>query len=118
MNIENKTVLVTGSTDGVGRLVARRLADQGARVIIHGRDRARGERLRDEIRAAKRGSAAFLPADLSSLAEVRRLADAVRQDYDRLHRRGRSGRDSEPRRGGRARRTFRRVLQRLSLIHI
>src|SRR2546429_7338531 len=63
MNIENKTVLVTGSTDGVGRLVARRLADQGARVLIHGRDRTRGERLLKEIRAAHRGSAAFLPAD-------------------------------------------------------
>ena len=84
MNIENKTVLVTGSTDGVGRLVARRLADRGARVLIHGRDRARGERLLDEIRAANRGSAAFLPADFSSLAEVRRLAGTVRQDYDRL----------------------------------
>jgi NAD(P)-dependent dehydrogenase (short-subunit alcohol dehydrogenase family) len=84
MNIENKTVLVTGSTDGVGRLVARRLADQGARVLIHGRDRTRGERLLDEIQAANRGSAAFLPADFSSLAEVRRLAGTVRQDYDRL----------------------------------
>ena len=84
MNIENKTALVTGSTDGVGRLVARRLADQGARVLIHGRDRTRGEQLRNEIRAANRGSAAFLPADFSSLAEVRRLADAVRQECDRL----------------------------------
>src|SRR5262249_18648340 len=84
MNIENKTVLVTGSTDGVGRLVARRLADQGARVLIHGRDRTRGEQLLDEIRAANRGSAAFLPADFSSLVEVRRLADTVRQDCDRL----------------------------------
>ena len=84
MSIENKTVLVTGSTDGVGRLVARRLADQGARVLIHGRDRPRGEQLLNEIRAATRGSAAFLPADFSSLAEVRRLADTVRQDYDRL----------------------------------
>jgi len=84
MNIEDKTVLVTGSTDGVGRLVARRLADRGARVLIHGRDRARGEQLLDEIRAAKRGSAAFLPADFSSLAEVRRLAGTVRRDYDRL----------------------------------
>src|SRR5260370_15309347 len=84
MNIESKTVLVTGSTDGVGRLVARRLADQGARVLIHGRDRTRGERLLKEIRAARRGSAAFLPADFSSLAEVRRLADTVRQECDRL----------------------------------
>src|SRR5260370_16830208 len=80
MNIENKTVLVTGSTDGVGRLVARRLADQGARVLIHGRDRTRGEQLLKEIRAAHRGSAAFLPADFSSLAEVRRLADTVRKE--------------------------------------
>ena len=84
MNIKNKTVLVTGSTDGVGRLVARRLADQGARVLIHGRDCTRGEQLLKEIRVADRGSAAFLPADFSSLAEVRRLADTVRQECDRL----------------------------------
>ena len=84
MNIEDKIVLVTGSTDGVGRLVARRLADRGARVLIHGRDRMRGEQLLNEIRAANRGSAAFLPADFSSLAEVRRLAGAIRQECDRL----------------------------------
>src|SRR6266550_2444336 len=84
MNIENKTVLVTGSTDGVGRLVARRLADQGARVLIHGRDRTRSEQLLNKIRAADRGSAVFLPADFSSLGEVRRLADIVRQECDRL----------------------------------
>jgi NAD(P)-dependent dehydrogenase (short-subunit alcohol dehydrogenase family) len=83
MNIENKTVLVTGSTDGVSRLVARRLADRGARVLIHGRDRTRGEQLLKEIRAADHGSAAFLPADFSSLAEVRRLADTVRQECER-----------------------------------
>jgi NAD(P)-dependent dehydrogenase (short-subunit alcohol dehydrogenase family) len=84
MNIANKTVLVTGSTDGVGRLVARRLADQGARVLIHGRDRTRGEQLLNEIRAANRGLAVFLPADFSSLAEVRRLAGAVHRECDRL----------------------------------
>jgi len=43
MNLEGKTVLVTGSTDGVGRLVALRLANQGARVLIHGRNSHRGE---------------------------------------------------------------------------
>jgi short chain dehydrogenase len=76
--------LVTGSTDGVGRVMARRLADQGARVLIHGRARTRGEQLLKEIRGANRGSAVFLPADFSSLAEVRRLADTIRQECDRL----------------------------------
>src|ERR1700730_16930234 len=84
MNIENKTVLVTGSTDGVGRLVARRLADQGARVLIHVRDPMDGEQMPNDIRPADRGSAAFLPADFSSLTEVRRLAEVVRQKCDRL----------------------------------
>jgi len=84
MDPNGKIVLVTGSTDGVGRLVARRLADRGARVLIHGRDRHRGKQIVDQIQAASRGSAVFLPADLSSLAEVRRLADMVRQGCDRL----------------------------------
>jgi NAD(P)-dependent dehydrogenase (short-subunit alcohol dehydrogenase family) len=85
MDPNGKIVLVTGSTDGVGRLVARRLADQGARVLIHGRDRHRGKQVVDQIQAAGHGSAIFLPADLSSLAEVRRLADVVRQECDRLN---------------------------------
>jgi len=84
MSLESKTALITGSTDGVGRLVARRLAEQGARVLIHGRDRARGEQVVDAIEAGGRGSAAFLPADFSSLAEVRRLASLVRERCDRL----------------------------------
>jgi NAD(P)-dependent dehydrogenase (short-subunit alcohol dehydrogenase family) len=84
MHLEGKTALVTGSTDGVGRLVVCRLADQGARVLVHGRDRRRGEQVLEQIRATGRGSAIFLPADFSSLAEVRRLADTVRQHSDRL----------------------------------
>jgi len=84
MGLKDKIVLVTGSTDGVGRLVARRLADQGARVLIHGRDRYRGQQAVDQIQAVGRVSAVFLPADFSSLAEVRRLAKAVRQTCNRL----------------------------------
>jgi NAD(P)-dependent dehydrogenase (short-subunit alcohol dehydrogenase family) len=84
MDPKGKVVLITGSTDGVGRLVARRLADQGAHILIHGRDRHRGKQVVDQIQEAGRGSAAFLPADFSSLAEVRRLADALGQDCDRL----------------------------------
>ena len=51
----------------------------------HGRDRHRGKQVVDQIQAAGQGSAIFLPADLSSLAEVRRLADMARQDCDRLN---------------------------------
>jgi NAD(P)-dependent dehydrogenase (short-subunit alcohol dehydrogenase family) len=81
--LNGRTVLVTGSTDGVGRMVARRLGEAGARVLVHGRDRDRGERVVANIAAAG-GTAEFLAADLASLTEVRRLADAVRQNTDRL----------------------------------
>ena len=56
MDLNGKIVLVTGSTDGVGRLVGRRLAVQGARVLIHGRDRLRGKQVGDQIQAAGHGS--------------------------------------------------------------
>ena len=74
-----KTVLITGSTDGVGRYVAERLATESWRVIVHGRDRARGEDVVERI-TNQGGEARFLAADLSSLAEVRSLAEAVRRD--------------------------------------
>jgi NAD(P)-dependent dehydrogenase (short-subunit alcohol dehydrogenase family) len=78
-----KTAFITGSTDGVGRLVATRLGTAGWRVLVHGRDRARGERVVAEIKDAG-GAAEFLAADLSSLAEVRQLAAAVQQATPRL----------------------------------
>ncbi len=80
---KERTALITGATDGVGRVVARTLGKDGWRVLVHGRDRARGEALVQEIEQAG-GSAAFLAADLASLAEVRRLAETVRATTDRL----------------------------------
>jgi NAD(P)-dependent dehydrogenase (short-subunit alcohol dehydrogenase family) len=82
-SLNGKIALITGSTDGVGRLVAARLGQAGARVLVHGRDRERGERLVAEIKEGG-GSAEFLSADLAALAEVRRLAEAVEQRTDRL----------------------------------
>ena len=75
-NLTGKAALVTGSTDGVGRLVARKLGQAGARVLVHGRDAERGARVVPEIEASGR-TASFLAADVSSLEEVRRLAGAV-----------------------------------------
>jgi NAD(P)-dependent dehydrogenase (short-subunit alcohol dehydrogenase family) len=83
MSLAGKTILVTGSTDGVGRYVAERLAADGASVIVHGRDRARGEALVGRIEKSG-GKARFLQADLASLAEVRALAETVRRETDGL----------------------------------
>jgi len=84
MNMAGKTVLITGSTDGVGRYVATQLAISGAKVLIHGRDRARAATLSQEIKRAGGNEPAFYQADLSSLAGVRQLADAVLADHSRI----------------------------------
>ncbi|RVA58301.1 SDR family NAD(P)-dependent oxidoreductase, partial [Mesorhizobium sp. M7A.F.Ca.US.001.01.1.1] len=83
MELKDKTILITGSTDGVGRVVAQRLGAAGARVLVHGRDATRGKAVVTEIEAAG-GKAELLVADLSSLAEVRHLAEAVRARTNRL----------------------------------
>jgi NAD(P)-dependent dehydrogenase (short-subunit alcohol dehydrogenase family) len=83
MNPAGKTFLITGSTDGVGRVVARRLGAAGANVVVHGRDRQRGDDVVAEIRRGG-GSAVLHTADLSSLDAVRNLADAVRAAHGRL----------------------------------
>jgi NAD(P)-dependent dehydrogenase (short-subunit alcohol dehydrogenase family) len=84
MNMKGKTALVTGSTDGVGRYVAAKLASAGATVLIHGRDSARAETLADEIKREGHGQAVFYQADLSSLAGARQLAEAVIAAHKRL----------------------------------
>jgi NAD(P)-dependent dehydrogenase (short-subunit alcohol dehydrogenase family) len=84
MKMDGKTVLVTGSTDGVGRYVAARLAAAGAKILIHGRDKARAKTLADEVRGQGHGEAIFYQADLSSLSGARQLADAVIADHQRL----------------------------------
>jgi NAD(P)-dependent dehydrogenase (short-subunit alcohol dehydrogenase family) len=82
--MDGKTVLVTGSTDGVGRYVAAKLAAAGAKVLIHGRDKARAKTLADEIHGRGHTEPVFYQADLSSLAGARQLAEAVLADHKRL----------------------------------
>jgi NAD(P)-dependent dehydrogenase (short-subunit alcohol dehydrogenase family) len=84
MNLADRTILITGSTDGVGRHVALELAAAGARVLIHGRNRERAEAVMGEIRKRGNDTSVFYPADLSSLGEVRDLAAAVRRGHERL----------------------------------
>ncbi|WJR75751.1 SDR family NAD(P)-dependent oxidoreductase [Bradyrhizobium sp. NP1] len=84
MDMRGKTVLITGSTDGVGRYVARHLAAEGANVLIHGRDAGRAQTLIEEIKRDGHRAPTFYQADLASLAEAKRLAEAVAADHKRL----------------------------------
>jgi NAD(P)-dependent dehydrogenase (short-subunit alcohol dehydrogenase family) len=84
MKMDGKTILITGSTDGVGRYVAAKLAAAGAKVLIHGRDRDRAKTLADEIRRQGHVEPTFYQADLSSLSGTRQLAEAVLADHKRL----------------------------------
>jgi NAD(P)-dependent dehydrogenase (short-subunit alcohol dehydrogenase family) len=82
---ERPTVLITGATDGLGRATAARLAELGARVLVHGRSRERAGCVAAEIGDASHpGRAQTFVADLSSLEEVHRLADEVEQVVDCL----------------------------------
>jgi NAD(P)-dependent dehydrogenase (short-subunit alcohol dehydrogenase family) len=73
-NLQGQKALVTGSTSGLGRAIALQLARDGAEVIVHGRDAARGAQTVEMIRGDG-GSARFVAADLSDPANIERLAE-------------------------------------------
>lgn len=83
VSLEGKTALVTGSTDGLGKELARQLGALGATVIVHGRNPERGAEVVQQI-ASEGGKAVFHRADLGSLAETRALADYVLGEHERL----------------------------------
>ena len=82
--LNGKTVLVTGSTDGLGKEVARQLGALGAFVVVHGRNQERGEEVVRAIKAVGPGDAAFHRADLASLDGVAAFAEKILETYDRL----------------------------------
>ncbi|HZJ55722.1 MAG TPA: SDR family NAD(P)-dependent oxidoreductase [Myxococcaceae bacterium] len=82
---EMRTALVTGGTGGIGRAVAIALARAGDRVLLVGRDAARGAEVLEELRCAAPGADhAFLRADLSLMRETARVADEALRQASRL----------------------------------
>jgi len=82
--MQGKVVLITGGARGMGRETALELGRRGAELIIVDWEGEAGTRTRDAINAAGPGHAVFRYCDLSSLDEVRALADWVEANYTRL----------------------------------
>lgn len=83
--LAGKTCLVTGATDGIGKVTARKLAELGARVWIVGRNEEKARTVAAEIaRRTGEGSVAYRIADLSRMVAVRDLAHRLRDELDRL----------------------------------
>ena len=84
--LQEQTVLITGATDGLGRGLASVLAAEGATLLLHGRDEARGRQTLAQIEAATGNRRLrWLRADFACLGEVRGLAGSVAGSCDRLN---------------------------------
>jgi NAD(P)-dependent dehydrogenase (short-subunit alcohol dehydrogenase family) len=83
--VDQRVILVTGATDGLGRGVAERLAAEGATVLVHGRDEQRGAATISAIAAATGNDRLeWYRADFARLGDVRRLAAEVAARHPRL----------------------------------
>jgi NAD(P)-dependent dehydrogenase (short-subunit alcohol dehydrogenase family) len=75
--VGERTIVITGATDGLGKGLATELAPSGARLILHGRDDRKGHALLEELEPRAGGELEWRRADFSSLDEVRDLADSL-----------------------------------------
>ena len=82
--LDEQTILITGSTDGLGLATAERLARRGAEVLVHGRSEQKLERALAKLGADRGARVRGFLADLSSLERVRSLARDVARSADRI----------------------------------
>jgi NAD(P)-dependent dehydrogenase (short-subunit alcohol dehydrogenase family) len=78
-----RVILVTGATDGLGRRVAEKLAAPGVLLLVHGRDRARGQAVVAAIEAAG-GEAIFHEVDFASLDAVGRMSEGIAATHQQI----------------------------------
>lgn len=82
--MDGRVCIVTGANSGIGKETARALGEMGAHVVMVCRSRERGDAARAEIAATATGRVELLLADLSSLAQTRRVAGEILERYSRI----------------------------------
>lgn len=83
--LDQKVILITGSTDGIGRLTALKLAEKNVRLIIHGRNPEKVKNVISELRnESLNEKVEGFTYDFSSLNEVRKFADEVISKYNKI----------------------------------
>jgi NAD(P)-dependent dehydrogenase (short-subunit alcohol dehydrogenase family) len=82
--LNQQTILITGSTDGLGEATAQKLVRRGATLLVHGRSEQKLERALAKLGVDRGARVLGLLADLGSLEQVRRLARCVERDVERL----------------------------------
>ena len=83
MRVKNKSIIVTGAGGGIGEGIARRLAAEGAQVVVNDINVAMGEKVVAAIVKAG-GTASFFKADVTKSAEVKALVAAAVERYGKL----------------------------------
>ena len=83
MRLQGKTIIVTGAGNGIGEGIAKRLAEEGAGIVVNDIDAKGGQRVADEIRAAG-GRARYVQADVTRSADMLRLIDEAVAHHGRL----------------------------------
>jgi NAD(P)-dependent dehydrogenase (short-subunit alcohol dehydrogenase family) len=82
--MDGRVCILTGATSGVGYHAAKRLAEGGARLVLVCRNAEKAARVKDELENEHQTSVRILQADLSHLAEVRKTAATILEEYPRI----------------------------------
>lgn len=81
---ENKVVLITGATSGIGKACAKMFAKENAKVILVGRNIKRGQKIEDEINKTS-GNAFFIQCDVSNETQVKNMVCAAVNKYKKVN---------------------------------
>ena len=80
--IKEQNIVITGATDGIGKLTALKLAEKQANILVHGRNKEKVNKVVDELKTQTgNGKIKGLTADFSSLNEVRKFAEELKKEY-------------------------------------